>query len=116
MLPRSQRIARADFGRAFRRHRLDAIIAPTYFRSWPINLIDGDPMFGNGVAGPSNAAGYPNLTVPAVFIGELPIGISFLGRAWDEPTLLRLGLRVRAGGAGSSHADVLGCGQRLRSR
>ena len=42
-LPRSERIARADFGRAFRRHRLDAIVAPTYFQSWPINLIDGDP-------------------------------------------------------------------------
>ena len=60
-------------------------------RSWPINLIDGDPYVGNGAAGPSNAGGYPHLTVPAVFIGELPIGISFLGRAWDEPTLLRLG-------------------------
>jgi amidase len=91
VLPRSERIARSDFGRAFRRHRLDAIITPTFVRSWPINLIDGDPYVGNGAAGPSNAGGYPHLTVPAVFIGELPIGISFLGRAWDEPTLLRLG-------------------------
>ena len=91
VLPRSARIARADFARAFRRHGLDAIIAPTFVRSWPVNLIDGDPDVGNGVAGASNAAGYPNLTVPAVFIGKLPVGISFLGRAWDEPTLLRLG-------------------------
>ncbi len=46
---------------------------------------------GNGAAGPSNAAGYPHLTVPAVFIGKLPIGISFLARAWQEPKLLRFG-------------------------
>jgi amidase len=74
-----------------RDHRLDAIVAPTFVRAWPINLLDGDPYVGNGVAGPSNAAGYPNLTVPAGFADELPVGISFLGRAWDEPTLLRFG-------------------------
>ena len=74
-----------------RRHRLDAIVAPTFVRAWPLNLIDGDPYMGNGAAGPSNAAGYPHLTVPAGYIDELPVGISFLGRAWQEPTLLRLG-------------------------
>ena len=74
-----------------RRYRLDAIVAPTFVRAWPINLIDGDPYVGNGVAGPSNAAGYPNLTVPAGYIDKLPVGISFLGRAWQEPKLLRLG-------------------------
>ena len=88
-LRRSQRVARADFADVMRRHRLDAIVAPTFVRAWPIDLIDGDSYLGNGAAGPSNAAGYPHLTVPAVFIGELPIGISFLGRAWQEPRLLR---------------------------
>jgi amidase len=87
----SRKIARDDFERAFRRHQLDAIIAPTFVRSWPINLLDGDPYMGNGVAGISNAAGYPDLTVPAGYADELPIGISFLGRAWDEPKLLALG-------------------------
>jgi Asp-tRNA(Asn)/Glu-tRNA(Gln) amidotransferase A subunit family amidase len=39
----------------------------------------------------SVAAGYPNLTVPAGFSGELPVGLSFIARAWEEPKLLRFG-------------------------
>jgi amidase len=35
-------------------------------------------------------AGYPNVTVPAGFVFGLPVGISFFGRAWSEPTLIRL--------------------------
>ena len=107
-----ERIARADFGRRCaasagcdRRADVRPTVADQPDRRRPLR--------GNGVAGPSNAAGYPHLTVPAVFIGELPIGISFLGRAWDEPSAPAR-LRVRAGGAGPSHADVHGCGQRLR--
>jgi len=34
-------------------------------------------------------AGYPNITVPAGFARELPIGISFFGRAWSEGTLIK---------------------------
>ena len=90
-LRRSRELAQGDFDDVMRRHRLDAIVAPTFVRAWPINLIDGDPYMGNGAAGPSNAAGYPHLTVPAGYIDELPVGISFLARAWEEPKLLRLG-------------------------
>jgi amidase len=35
-------------------------------------------------------AGYPNVAVPCGFAYELPVGLSFIGRAWSEPTLLRL--------------------------
>ena len=45
------------------------------------------------MGGSSNAAavaGYPNINVPAGFISGLPVGISFFGRAWSEPTLLRI--------------------------
>jgi amidase len=35
-------------------------------------------------------AGYPSITVPAGSIHGLPVGISFFGRAWSEPILLRL--------------------------
>jgi len=33
---------------------------------------------------------YPNITVPAGFVQGLPVGISFFGRAWSEPVLIRL--------------------------
>jgi amidase len=45
------------------------------------------------VGGSSNAAavaGYPNINVPAGFVFGLPVGISFFGRAWSEPTLLKI--------------------------
>jgi amidase len=35
-------------------------------------------------------AGYPSITVPAGFAYGLPVGVSFIGRAWSEPTLIRL--------------------------
>jgi amidase len=35
-------------------------------------------------------AGYPSITVPAGFVFGLPVGISFFGRAYSEPTLLKL--------------------------
>jgi amidase len=88
---RSERLAQADFDELMHRERLDAIVAPTFLTSWRIDLFGSDPLEnGNGIAGPYNAAGYPNLTVPAGFAGELPVGLSFLGRPWQEPKLLRL--------------------------
>jgi amidase len=87
----SERGAGAALTKVMHAHRLDAIIAPTFITSWPIDLFNSDPVEnGNGVAGPYNAAGYPNITVPAGFAGELPVGLSFIGRAWQEPQLLRL--------------------------
>jgi amidase len=35
-------------------------------------------------------AGYPHITVPAGFYRGMPLGISFFGRAWSEPTLIKL--------------------------
>ena len=86
----SETLGRAAFAAGMRTHRLDAIFAPTFRRSWLINMLDGDdPENGNGAAGPSNAAGYPHITVPAGFAGKLPVGVSFMARAWEEPKLIR---------------------------
>jgi amidase len=68
---------------------LDAIIAPTAGPAWLTDLANGD----HAVGGSSNAAavaGYPDITVPAGFVFGLPVGISFFGRAWSEPTLLKI--------------------------
>jgi amidase len=70
-------------------HRLDAIVAPTGGPAWTTDLINGDHFLG-GSSSFAAVAGYPNITVPAGFVHELPIGLSFFGRPWSEPKLLRL--------------------------
>ncbi len=76
--------------RAFDRHRLDAVIAPTTGVAWLIDPIAGDHSSG-GFAGPAAVAGYPHLTVPAGFVRGLPTGLSFVGRPFGEWRLLGLG-------------------------
>ena len=91
-LRRSRRLGRQAIDGPLREQRLDAIVAPTFLRAWVVDLRgNDDPENGNGAAGPSNAAGYPHLTVPTGFAQGLPIGMSFMASAWQEPQLLRLG-------------------------
>jgi amidase len=73
-------------------YRLDALVAPTGGPAWLTDLVNGDG--GTASApGPStvtSVAGYPHITVPMGFANGLPVGISFFGRAWSEPTLIKL--------------------------
>jgi amidase len=71
------------------KHHLDAIVAPTGGPAWITDLINGDHVAG-GSSNAAAVAGYPNINVTAGFISGLPVGISFFGRAWSEPTLIRL--------------------------
>ncbi len=75
--------------RVMNEHQLDAIIAPTGGPAWKTDLVNGDS-FHVGSSSPAARAGYPNITVPMGFIDELPVGISFFGRAWSEPTLIEI--------------------------
>ncbi len=68
---------------------LDALVAPTRGPSWLTDLVDGDHHTGSSST-PAAVAGYPNITVPTGFIFGLPVGISFFGRAYSEPTLIKL--------------------------
>ncbi len=68
---------------------LDALVAPTGSPSWPIDLINGDHFLGAS-SGPCAVAGYPIINVPAGLTFGLPVGISFMGTAWSEPTLIKL--------------------------
>ncbi len=72
-------------------NKLDAIVAPTNAPTWMIDLVNGD-CGSNYVSSSSIAAvaGYPSITVPAGSEKELPIGVSFFGRAYTEPQLLRV--------------------------
>jgi amidase len=73
------------------KNKLDAVVAPSNAPAWMIDTVNGDCMSGY-VSSSSLAAvsGYPNISVPAGFSKDLPLGISFFGRAWSEATLIRL--------------------------
>jgi amidase len=82
LLSRTQGI---DF--IMRKHRLDALIAPTGGPAWPTDWINGDHFTG-GYSSASAVAGYPHITVPAGYVFGLPVGISFFAGAWSEPKLI----------------------------
>jgi amidase len=71
------------------KYKLDAIVAPTGSPAWTTDLINGDH-FSGASSTPAAVAGYPNINVPAGFSHGLPVGISFFGRAYSEPTLIKL--------------------------
>lgn len=70
-------------------NKLDAIVAPTGGPAWLTDLINGDHAAG-GSSNAAAVAGHPNINVPAGLLYGLPVGISFFGRAWSEPTLIKL--------------------------
>ena len=71
------------------KHQLDALVAPTGGPAWLTDLINGDHSAG-GSSNAAAVAGYPNINVTAGSIFGLPVGISFFGRAWSEPALIKL--------------------------
>jgi amidase len=74
---------------ALRRHKLDALVAPTVGPAWMSDWIAGDHAAGSSST-PAAVAGYPHVTVPAGLVHDLPVGLSFLAGAWSEPKLIAL--------------------------
>lgn len=75
---------------ALRAQDLDVLVAPTTGVAWPIDLGGGD-RFPGGSYGAAAVAGYPSLTVPMGHSDGLPLGLAFIGPAWSEARLLRIG-------------------------
>ena len=69
---------------------LDAIVAPTNGPAWLTNDETGDDLtLFIGSSSPSAVAGYASITAPAGYVDDvLPIGVTFIGGAWDEPNLI----------------------------
>jgi amidase len=72
------------------KYKLDALIAPTQGPPGLIDLVNGDPGGGGSFTAPAAVAGYPHVTVPMGLVRGLPVGLSFVGRAWSEAALLKL--------------------------
>ena len=89
-LAKNRQLARAEgIDAIMDKHQLDALVAPTGGPAWITDLITGDH-FSGGSSNSAAVAGYPNINVTAGSIFGLPVGISFFGRAWSEPTLIKL--------------------------
>ncbi len=89
-LERCRRLSRQEgLDALMDRHQLDAVVAPGGGPAGKTDPVYGDRDAG-GSSSPAAVAGYPNITVPAGFVFGLPVGISFFGRAYSEPTLLKL--------------------------
>jgi len=86
-----QRMSRADgIDAVMDKLRLDALVAPTTAPAWLTDHVRGDRFDGGDSAGTAAIAGYPDITVPMGLVAGLPVGVSFFGRAWSEPTLLKI--------------------------
>jgi amidase len=88
-LENSKRAARAGIDGALNEDELDALIAPTNGPAWMIDHVNGDT-FSVGSSSLAAVSGYPNITVPAGFVSGLPIGLSFIGKPWNEKQLIEI--------------------------
>jgi amidase len=85
-----RRLSRAEgLDAVLEKHRLDALVAPTGAPAWVIDPVSGDHFVG-GNSTPAAVSGYASLSVPMGLVFGLPVGLSFIGRAWSEAVLVRL--------------------------
>jgi len=88
-LEAGRRITREGIDGVLAEHDLDALVAPTNGPAWMTDPVNGDNF---GISSSSYAAisGYPNITVPAGFVFDLPVGLSFFGGAYAEKQLIEI--------------------------
>ncbi len=79
------------FERIFAENNLDAVIGVTGSPAWMIDTVNGDSYFGPGMAGNAAIAGNPHLTLPLAQVGGLPLGISLIGKRWEDHRVAQIG-------------------------
>ena len=90
-LKKSHHKAKQVIDELLTKNKLHALIGPATGASWCIDKVNGDHFTGYGAYGIAAVAGYPSITVPMGYIHGLPVGLSFIGSAWDESNLIGLG-------------------------
>jgi aspartyl-tRNA(Asn)/glutamyl-tRNA(Gln) amidotransferase subunit A len=94
-----RQLIREDFDNIFKTY--DAIVAPTT-PSVALKDVDAinNPLFGemaDVLAEGSSEVGLPGLSIPSGFSGKLPTGIQFIGKHFDEQTILNIGYGLEQG-------------------
>ncbi|MGC9378786.1 amidase family protein [Streptomyces sp. MH13] len=86
-------LSRRSIDETMAAHDLDAIASPANPPAWTTDCARGD----NDVipsSTPAAVAGYPSLSVPAGFVGELPVGLLLMAGDHQDAELLSLGAAV----------------------
>jgi len=88
-LESSKQISRQAIDDALSEHNLDALVAPTNGPSWPTDHVNADHY---SLSSSSFAAisGYASITVPTGFVFDLPVGLSFIGTAYSDESLIQM--------------------------
>jgi amidase len=73
------------------RYRLDALVSLTAEPAFRIDIVRRNSSGGGSYTGLAAEAGYPHLTVPMGYVHGLPVGVSFIGPAWLDASMLALG-------------------------
>ena len=82
--------ARTFYTNFFADQQLDAICGPSNGAAWCTDLVNGDKFSGYGMYGPAAVCGNPSINVPMGFVHGLPIGLAFLGKAFQDGPLIGL--------------------------
>jgi amidase len=90
-LVKNHRLSRAEgIDAVLFKHNLDALVCPTGGPAWLTDWVNGDHYSGPDTSSAAAVAGYPHITVPAGYLFGLPVGVSFIGAAWQEPRLIKV--------------------------
>jgi len=96
-LEKNRRLTRTEgIDKTMAANKLDALVAPTSGPATLIDLVNGDYGVGGSSTLPA-VAGYPQITLTAGWSRGLPVGISFFGRPWSEPALVRMAYAFEQG-------------------
>ena len=83
--------------RVMDKYQLDAIISPSGSPSWKTDKLNGDGGLSLSTSVYAALSGYPNVSVPMGYVGDVPVGVSFFGRQWSEPILLEIAYAYEQG-------------------
>lgn len=95
----ARRLSRAEgLDKIFADSKLDLIVGQTNSPAWLSTLGKGDAFAYPSLSRLPATAGYPHLTVPMGAVGGLPVGLSFIGRQWEDAKVLSAGYAFEQAG------------------